>query len=497
MVPLILFYILNDRIMKSGLGYDEQLFAWGGWSITQGLRPYIDFLEFKPPMVFITYAMAIWTFGERNTDFRIFFSLLAAFSVVALHVSLLSRRMNRAVSTALVSALVFAWVNPSFHDNALGDAESIGLSFYFLGVAALIANTPKYRGYLQAIGGFFLACAVLSKEPYAGAGVGTWVSLFLFVHGTTNLRKNAMQYVKFTGIGVASLLLALSAYMIPTGSMAAYIHMVAGYAALYRNPSTSICVVFGRWTPSTPLHELEAQAKYIHAQFFNTATIGYLTPFFVASVIFIWRQSRMLFAASAATALLALYSVTATNCQWPHYYNMALSGMFLFFVVGADRMSAELWNAGALVQRCVGAILIAVIAMFSYPRINSELHNWPYHFQPMWVPVPGVLEFVTANSSPGDKILTTGPPLIYMYTHRYGAVREIILDEFLMLYPGNTDAERVRSLRDELLKNRPKIVILDPLFEDRKRRHMEALFVPFFRDFGYQKVGDYYYVRPD
>jgi len=26
---------------------------------------------------------------------------------------------------------------------------------------------------------------------------------------------------------------------------------------------------------------------------------------------------------------------------------------------------------------------------------------------------------------------------------------------------------------------------------------MDALFVPFFRDFGYQKVGDYYYVRPN
>src|SRR5689334_13263740 len=119
LAPLILFYVLNDRIMKSGLGYDEQLFAWGGWSITRGLRLYIDFLEFKPPMVFITYAMAIWAFGQKNTDFRIFFSLFAALSVFALHVSLLSRRMNRAVSTALVSALVFAWVNPAYHDNAL------------------------------------------------------------------------------------------------------------------------------------------------------------------------------------------------------------------------------------------------------------------------------------------------------------------------------------------------------------------------------------------
>jgi hypothetical protein len=47
----------------------------GRLSIIEGLQPY-RLPEFKPPMVFITYAMAIWTFDEKNTDFRIFFSLL-------------------------------------------------------------------------------------------------------------------------------------------------------------------------------------------------------------------------------------------------------------------------------------------------------------------------------------------------------------------------------------------------------------------------------------
>jgi hypothetical protein len=84
-----------------------------------------------------------------------------------------------------------------------------------------------------------------------------------------------------------------------------------------------------------------------------------------------------------------------------------------------------------------------------------------------------------------------------MYTHRQGAVREIMLDEFLMLYPGKNDVERVRGLREQLIRNRPKIVIMDPFLEDRRRRHTEALLVPFFRDFGYRKVGEYYYVRPD
>jgi hypothetical protein len=498
MVPLALFYLLNDRIMKSPMGYDEQTFVWAGWNITQGLRPYIDFYEFKPPIAFITHALAIWTYGDRNMHFRVFFSLFAAISTLAIHVSLLSRRMNRAVSTALVGALVFAWVNPSYHDNALQDTESIGLIYYFLGVAAMIAETGRYRKYFQAIGAFFLACAVLSKEPFAGAVVGTWVTLFFFVHGTANLRTNAIQYVKYTSIGVGTMVLALSAYMVPTGSMRGYFRLLIDYATLFRNPETSYCVLLGRWTPSTPFHELKAQAKYIHAQFFNTATIGYLTPFFVASVVFVWRSSKALFAASLATLLLALYAVTATNCQWLHYYNMSLSGMFLFLIVGADRMNAELFHASPILRRYVGAMLVAVIAIFAYPRSNSELHGWPYHFYPVQSSIPGEFEFVANNSAPGDRILTTGQPFLYVYTHRRSALREVaLLDEILMSYPGKTDIERVQGLRDELVKNRPKIIILDPEFGDRKQRHLDALFLPFFRDFGYRKVGDYYYLRPD
>ncbi len=498
MVPMALFYILNERIMKGGLGYDEQFFAWGGWSITQGLRPYLDFFEFKPPMVFITHAFANWTYGDHNTNFRIFFSWFAAISILTLQISLLSRRVSKAISMALAAALVFAWVNPSYHDNALADAESIGLSYYFLGVASMIANTGKYRGYFQAIGAFLLTCTALSKEPFAGAVIGTWFTLFFLIHGTENFRKNAIQYIKFTAIGIGSMLLALSLYMVPTGSMRGYIRLAIEYAALFRNPATSYCVILGRWTPAGPLTELKAQAKYIHAQFFNTATIGYLTPFFVASFVFTWRRSKALFATSVATWLLALYAVTATNCQWGHYYNMALSGMFLFFVVGIDSMNAELANTSVIMRKYVGAMLVAVIAVFAYPRANAELHNWPYHFQPLWLPVPGILEFVAQNSSPGDKILTTGPPLIYMYTHRHAAIRESsLLDEFIIYYPGNTDVERVRGLREELIASRPKIIFMDPENADRKVRHMDALLMPFIRDFGYKKIGEYYYVRPD
>jgi hypothetical protein len=410
----------------------------------------------------------------------------------------MSRRINRGLTTALICALVLAWVNPAYHDNALQDAESIGLSYYFAGVAALVANSWRFRRHLDVLGGFFLAATALSKEPFSGAVLGTWVTAYFLRNGTTDFKQNALRYIKFTIAGVLTMVGALCAYMVPTGSMKRYLELFVEYAALFRNPSTSYCVILGRWKPSTPLGELQAQVTYINKQFFNMATIGYLTPFFLASFLFAWRRSRALFFASFATFLLAMYAVTATNCQWPHYYNMALSGMFFFFVVGIDGLNPRLAGWGWALRALVVAVFLGSVGYAAYPRVTAELAGWPHRFVAVPEPVPGVYEFIAQNSDPEDKILTTGPPQLYMYANRQSALRESsILDEFIIYYPGNTDEERVAHLRAQLIKNMPKIVIMDPENQWRKQRHMNALLTPFLKEFGYKQVGPYYYLRPN
>jgi hypothetical protein len=304
--------------------------------------------------------------------------------------------------------------------------------------------------------------------------------------------------VKSTFLGIAAFILVLCIYMVPTGSMKAYIQLMVSYAAMFRDSGTSYCVLLGRWKPSTPLNELIAQARYINSQFFNLKNIGYLFPLLAASFIFIAKQSRILLLSSVATLLLAVYAVTATNCQWSHYYNMALCGMFFFMIVGADRLSTWIrshsWIAGAAIL----SVIVVSIAVAARPRVKTELAGRPYHFPAVDEPIGGVFDFVARNSSPGDTIVTTGPPLLYMYTHRRNAVRESsFLDEFITYYPGKTDEEKLSGLRAELLQSRPKIVILDPFLSERQVRHVHALLEPFLTEFKYRKEGMYYYVRPD
>lgn len=496
--PIVVFVVLNDRIMKAPLGYDEQFFVWGGWNILRGQRPYVDFFEFKPPMVFITHALALALAGTKGLYYRASFSALALLSLTGLHLSVASRGIPRALGVAFLVAVTYQWVNPAYHDNALQDAESIGLIYYFAALAALLANSGRHRRWFEMAGGAFLALNALSKEPFVGVVVGTWVTAFFVNYGTTDIRKHVVHYVKNTAIGAGIVVLGIVLYMGPTGALRRYVELVIEYAALFRNPKTSYCVVLGRWKPGTPLHDLLAQVQYIRAQFFNVATIGYLTPFFVVSFVFTWVRSRLLFVCSFVTMLLSIYAVTATNCQWPHYYNMALPGIFLFCLVGLDSLKPYMEGCPPLVRHWIGAVFLGTIAVFVSPRFLSEFEGYPYKWAKITDPVPGVYDFIAKNTVPSDRIFTTGEPQLYMYANRLSALRESsIIDEFMDYYPGNTDVEKVRHLREQLVRNRPKVIILDPGFASRKVRHMNALMTPFINDFGYQKVGSDFYVRPN
>ena len=107
------------------------------------------------------------------------------------------------------------------------------------------------------------------------------------------------------------------------------------------------------------------------------------------------------------------------------------------------------------------------------------------------------MDVIKRNTTPADRIFTTGPPVLYPEADRISAVRESnIIDEILGSYEGKTDAERLRPIYDQLVKHRPKVVVLDPENGYRKARHYKALVIPYLTEFKYKKVTEYIYVRP-
>ncbi|MFL5305480.1 MAG: hypothetical protein ACJ8F1_09705, partial [Polyangia bacterium] len=163
-VTATVFLQMNKRFFYSPIGYDEEFFAWGGWSITKGLAPYRDFIEFKPPMVFITHAFAQLLFGFKNGGYRKFFTIFPLLSMLVLQGTLMARRIPRLLALALMLAIIVLFVNPAWHDTALSDAEGIGVSYYMLGLGCLLWE-GRHAKATTILGGAFLSCCVLSKEP--------------------------------------------------------------------------------------------------------------------------------------------------------------------------------------------------------------------------------------------------------------------------------------------------------------------------------------------
>jgi hypothetical protein len=490
------FKLLNNEHLYNAFGYDEQYFVWGGWCITKGRIPYRDFSEFKPPLVFITHALAVALHGFRDLQFRWFFLYFPLASLLALYGAMLTRKIDKLCALALVLAITHLFVGHQFHDTALSDTESIGLTYYFFGVACLLART-RLGDKLKAVGVGLLVCCTFSKEPYLLAVLFTLLACFVLDAQWSTLRTDVKRYLKLTAIGGGVVVLALCLYLVPTGGMPYYIGLLRSYARVYKDPQHAYCVMFGRFTPTDALTDLHHQWEQIGVDFLNLKVLGYLLPFAAVFVIFVPRRSIPL----ALSALLAfaggLWAVTASKCQWAHYYVMSMSGLFFCLVLGLDAMRQAI--PSARVNRLVGWVLLAGVLTPLAPRLDTEMsrHDKRSFANAYEESIPGALAYIAKNTKPGDRIFTTGPPGLYVQANRMNATRESgHIDAVLYGYPGKTDEERLSGLRAQLEKNMPKVVIFDGLYESYREKHTNLLLLPFLRAHGYKKESENFWIRP-
>ena len=490
------FKLLNNDHLYGGFGHDEQYFVWCGWSITKGLIPYRDFSEYKPPLVFLTHALAFALHGFRDLQFRWFFLYFPLASLISLYLAMLTRKIDKLGALALVLAIVHLFVGYQFHDTALSDTESIGLTYYFFGVACLIART-RLGDKLKAVGVGLLVCCTFSKEPFGPGVVFTWLACFMLDARRSTLWTDAKRYLKLSVIGGGVVMLGLCLYLVPTGGMTYYVRLLRGYTRVFKDPQHSYCAMFGRFTPTDPIKDLGHEWKQIRVDFLNLKVLGYTLPFAALFLMFVPRRSIPLALAALLSFAAGLWAVTASKCQWGHYYVMAMAGLFFCLFLGLDGMIRRFPSVRA--NRLVGWVLLAGVLAPLGPRLDKEMdrHEKRSFADAYQDPVPGALAYIAKHTTPADRIFTTGPPGLYVQADRLSATRESgHLDAVLYGYPGNTDEERLSDLKQQLEKHMPKVVILDPLYEGSREKHTKLLFMPFLKSHGYKKDGDHIWLRP-
>jgi hypothetical protein len=85
------FRLLARPLHRTAFGYDEHWFVWGGWGITTGQSPYIDFTDFKPPIGFLVNAAGIAVWGFEALAYRYIMSLLVFCGLALLYFAMRSR----------------------------------------------------------------------------------------------------------------------------------------------------------------------------------------------------------------------------------------------------------------------------------------------------------------------------------------------------------------------------------------------------------------------
>ena len=159
----------------------------------------------------------------------------------------MARGIGRMLATGSVLALLSLFVNQRWHDTALADSESIGLSDYLLGLAALLWE-GRHVKVTTAVGGVLMSLCVMSKEPFLPIVAATWLGMFWLRGGVQPTRTSAALFARFSLLGVGLTAAALCLYMAATGALGPYLTMAGRYARMYRDPNVRIASCSGTRT---------------------------------------------------------------------------------------------------------------------------------------------------------------------------------------------------------------------------------------------------------
>ena len=478
------FTVLARPLHRTPFGYDENWFVWGGWAITAGQRPYVDFTDFKPPVGFLVNAGGIALFGLDALAYRYAVAGIVLSGLVLFYLALRSRGNEPLLAASLTSLVLYLILWQRFHDNSLNDVESIGFGFFLAGMSILLM--PRTAGWKSTIGGALLAAAVLTKEPLIFTAAPAFAACVLLTPKAS--RSEIVSKALWAAGGGVAFGLAVALYLALAGGLGGYLDVVASYPEF----AEKYCVAIGVFQPTTFIGDLKKSLTILQDGLINWQTLGGLSPFLAAGMFaaLILRRAGALLALAAVVG--GLYSVTLGHCFWSHYYIMVFAPLALLGAAGADLISSHVLTSKF--AWLVRLVLILIVVVIVGRRVGEEIGKDYLIPGPPFD--PELIRLIRETTLPTDRIFTAGEPGIYAFAGRQSALANgVYTDEFLDFSPA-PDEEDVAPALAELMRNKPKIVLLQTLLPERKQRYFKLLFFPHIRTMGYREIRPDLFVLP-
>ena len=487
---LLVFIYLGARARFFGAIYwDEEIFIWDGWRVNAGTVPYRDIFEPKPPVIFFANALGLALFGLKDFLFRIVPTTVAVASILVFYAAMLRRRIAFWLSTLLTAQIALWLLGADLHDGSLNDSETYGFAFTILGfsVGSMASSLERrsVRIALQLLSGICFGLAVLSKELFVFSVIPAWL---MAARRSEEGRWDWRQLWLSAMGGVAMGLLFLT-YLVTHSAFDRYLALLR----FSRTFAANYCIDVGRFPRVSGLSVLLPSWRMLHDRLYNFNHLIFVTVLWVALLLLMWRRPkstpRIADLVIALTAvLMGMVAVSVGHCFWQHYFLMGTTGLMLFSVIGAQAVSTYLRE---LSRRASAFAFIGLFSIFLFVAggsIRVMFAEAYTHRVVSWDPL--VLETIDEHSKPGDYILATEGPLIYVATNRKNAIPVAAADDSLLPYLGaESPSLQIDSLRDQLERNLPKVCYFaGPSFRSRQEMWHELLYDPLLRKHHYVQV---------
>jgi hypothetical protein len=194
--------------------------------------------------------------------------------------------------------------------------------------------------------------------------------------------------------------------------------------------------------------------------------------------------------------VLGMIAISMGHCFWLHYFLMGATGLVLACVLGAETLSEFLTEKGALVSTIAFAVLFGGL-FFVGRDVTKTVLQQPTAYHPYeWDPL--VVQTIEQHSKPGDYILTTEGPLLYVAMDRQNPIGlNFFVDEILPYVTGENRMLKMEILRADLEKHLPKVCYFPAWIRPRQNRWHELLFDPLIAKHHYVKVNELLWYLPE
>ncbi len=440
--------VVRYRLLDFPLERDEGGFAYIGRMILQGVAPYREAYDFKPPGLYLTYALVMGLFGQTPRGIH-FALLLTDLSSIVLIYFIARRYMDETAS--LAAALVMGIL--SLTPNVLGFAAHAThfVVFWMLAGYLLLLRSPgKHERTWLILSGMAFGLSAMMKQP--GLLFILFGCLLFFLRQPEGGRRLLIDFGVFLA-GVVIPVSGMVAWLAMSGDLGRFLYWNFAYGSEFgtRIGLSDALVQFtgelGRVTAHWELLWLAALLGLVFAFIRPPLNRGHL---------------------HLAGLLIASFVALGLGFQFrSHYFVMLLPSVSLYCGFACFRAAAFMTRRlRPEVARAIGFGMILLAVGY------GGLYQWNYFFRDdpvslsrqIYFPnpfaeAPAIASFVESQTRPGDRVAVLGSePEILFLAGRQSATRYLYMYFFMEVHPASLEMQREAAA--DIAGSSPPVVVL-------------------------------------